>query len=63
MEAASVHAFVRFHRESTHHGAPPALAARRLSAARDEVAHARAVAGPGGGGPLRVALDTPQGVA
>lgn len=44
MEAASVHAFVRLHRELVLHGAPTELAARCLAAARDEVQHAHAVA-------------------
>ena len=45
LEAASIHAFLRLHRELTAHGAPPDLADRCLSAARDEVRHARD--GPG----------------
>lgn len=44
MEAASVHAFVRLHRELQAHGAPDDLANRCLLAARDEVRHAHVVA-------------------
>lgn len=41
MEAASIHAFLRLHRELTAHGAPDSLARRCLAAARDEVRHAQ----------------------
>lgn len=45
MEAASIVSFRRLARELTEHGAPAALIAAARSAARDEVRHARAMAG------------------
>lgn len=41
LEAASVHAFVQLARELAAHGAPPSLVQAALTAARDEVRHAR----------------------
>jgi hypothetical protein len=43
LEAASVPAFLRLARELRRHGAPRALTARALAAARDEMRHAQAV--------------------